>query len=58
MNVPCINLEVFDTEYLQESKPILENYLQRPLTLTEVEDFINNMLELEELVRKLNRVSQ
>lgn len=58
MTTPNATLALFDEEYLQESKPILENFLQRNLTLAEVEEIINNFLELEELVRRLNKVPQ
>lgn len=51
-------MALFDEDYLQESKPILENWLQRNLTLAEVEIIINNLLLLEELVRRLNKVPQ
>lgn len=51
-------MALFDEDYLQESKPILENWLQRNLTLAEVEIIINNFIELEELVRRLNKVPQ
>lgn len=58
MTTPNATLALFDKEYLQESKPILENFLQRNLSLAEVEEIINNFLELEELVRRLNKVPQ
>ncbi len=58
MTTPNATLALFDEEYLQESKPILENFLQRNLSLAEVEEIINNFLELEELVRRLNKVPQ
>ena len=58
MTTPNATLALFDEEYLQESKPILENFLQRNLTLAAVEEIINNFLELEELVRRLNKVPQ
>ena len=58
MEAPNTTLGIFDEEYLQESKPILENFLQRNLSLGEVEEIINNFLELEELVRRLNKVPQ
>ena len=58
MTTPNATLALFDEEYLQESKPILENFLQRNLTLAEVEEIINNFLELEELVRRLKKVPQ
>ena len=58
MTTPNATLALFDEEYLQESKPILENFLQRNLSLAEVEEIINNFLELEELVRRLNKVQQ
>ena len=54
MKTPNATLALFDEEYLQEGKPILENFLQRNLSLAEVEEIINNFLELEELVRRLN----
>ena len=55
---PNATLALFDVEYLEESKPVLENFLQRNLSLAEVEEFIQNFLGLEELVRKLNKVPQ
>ncbi len=58
MTTPNMTLALFDKEYLLESKPILENWLQRNLSLAEVEEMINNLLELEELVRKLSKVPQ
>ena len=56
MKTPNAILALFDKAYLEESKPILEEYLQRNLRLTEVEEIVNNFLNLEELVRKLNNV--
>lgn len=58
MTTPNTTLALFDEEYLVASKPILENWLQRNLSLAEVEEIINNLLELEELVRRLNKVPQ
>lgn len=58
MTTPNATLALFDEEYLKESKPILEDFLQRNLSLAEVEEIINNFLELEELVRRLNNVPQ
>ena len=58
MKTSNATLALFDVEYLEESKPVLENFLQRNLSLAEVEEFIQNFLELEELVRKLNKVPQ
>lgn len=58
MTTPNATLALFDEEYLKESKPILENFLQRNLSLREVEEIIKNFLELEELVRRLNNVPQ
>lgn len=54
MKTPNATLALFDKAYLEESKPVLEEYLQRNLSLAEVEEIINNFLELEELVRRLN----
>lgn len=51
-------IALFDEDYLQDSKQILENWLQRNLSLAEVEEYINNLLELEELVRRLKKVPQ
>lgn len=48
------DFDFFDNEYLEESKPILEKFLQRNLSLAEVEEIVNNFLELEQLVRRLN----
>lgn len=51
----CENtLNVFDKEYIEESKPILSNWLGRALTSAETETIIQNLLELEELMRSLN----
>ena len=58
MKTSNATLALFDVEYLEESKPVLENFLQRNLSLAEVEEFIQNFIELEELVRKLNKVPQ
>lgn len=58
MKTSNATLALFDVEYLEESKPVLENFLQRNLSLAELEEFIQNFLELEELVRKLNKVAQ
>ena len=58
MATPNTTLALFDEEYLLESKPILENWLQRNLSLAEVEEIINTLLELEELARRLNKVPQ
>lgn len=58
MKTSNATLALFDVEYLEESKPVLENFLQRNLSLAEVEEFIQNFLGLEELVRKLNKVPQ
>lgn len=58
MKTSNATLALFDVEYLEESKPVLENFLQRNLSLAEVEEFIQNFLELEEFVRKLNKVPQ
>lgn len=43
----------FSQAYLEESRPVLEQYFQRPLSLEEVEGIINSFLELEEVVRKV-----
>ncbi|WP_428060809.1 hypothetical protein [Candidatus Avelusimicrobium stercoris] len=51
-------LEIFDKEYLEESRPILERYLGGSLTLAEVEEFVAELLNLEVLVRSLRKVSQ
>ena len=56
MTTPQATLSFFNEAYLEESRPILENFLQRNLSLMEVEEIINNFLELEELVRRLNEV--
>ena len=58
MKTSNATLALFDVEYLEESKPVLENFIQRNLSLAEVEEFIQNFLELEEFVRKLNKVPQ
>lgn len=43
----------FSQAYLEESRLVLEQYFQRPLSLEEVESIINSFLELEEVVRKV-----
>ena len=48
----------FSQAYLEESRPVLEQYFQRPLSLEEVESIINSFLELEEVVRKVQRSPQ
>lgn len=48
----------FSQAYLEESRPVLEQYFQRPLSLEEVESIINSFLELEEAVRKVQNPPQ
>lgn len=48
----------FSPAYLEESRPVLEQYFQRPLSLEEVEGIINSFLELEEVVRKVQNTLQ
>lgn len=51
-------LEIFDKEYLEESRLVLERHLGVSLTLAEVEEFIAELLSLEALVRSLKKVPQ
>lgn len=51
-------LEIFDKEYLEESRLVLERHLGVSLTLEEVEEFIAELLSLEALVRSLKKVPQ
>lgn len=51
-------LEIFDKEYLEESRLVLEKYLGVSLTLAKVEEFIAELLSLEALVRSLKKVPQ
>lgn len=48
----------FSPAYLEESRPVLEQYFHRPLSLEEVEGIINSFLELEEVVRKVQNTPQ
>lgn len=50
-------LKIFDEEYLKEAQPILSNWLGRDLHISETEEIINNLLDLEELMRELNKKS-
>lgn len=52
------SLRYFDNSYLEESRPVLEQYFQRSLSLEEVESIINSFLELEEVVRKVQGAPQ
>lgn len=58
MKTPTVTMSLFDNDYLEESNRVIERLLQRNLTLLEVEEVINNLLDLEELVRRLNHVPQ
>lgn len=58
MDAYNISLRPFDEAYLEESRPVLEQYFQRPLSLEEVESIINSLLELEEVVRKVQNAPQ
>lgn len=44
----------FDTEYLLESQPVLEEWLEKALSLEETEEIIHNLLLLELTLRKLH----
>lgn len=50
-------LKTFDDEYLEEAKIVLSNCLGRALHISETEEIINNLLDLEELMRELNKKS-
>ena len=50
-------LKTFDDEYLEEAKIVLSNWLGRALHISETEEIINNLLDLEELMRELNKKS-
>lgn len=58
MDAYNISLRAFDEAYLEESRPVLEQYFQRPLSLEEVENIINSFLGLEEVVRKVQNAPQ
>lgn len=58
MKTPNVTLDLFDEDYLKESKPILENFLQKRLSLGQVEEIIINLLELEKIVRMLNKMTK
>ncbi|WP_428073663.1 hypothetical protein [Candidatus Avelusimicrobium aviculae] len=58
MDAYNISLRAFDEAYLEESRLVLEQYFQRPLSLEEVESIINSFLELEEVVRKVQGAPQ
>lgn len=46
----------FDIEYLVESRPVLEEWLGKALSLDETEEIVHNLLLLELTLRKLHNL--